>query len=170
MAFEMQMEERGSQEWFLVSDVVNMLLMQMGDGKDLARCSGVNRLWHQHTTTEALWQQLVVHRWCQANVKRPNDGPLAEKGNFWKKRYAQWHCSGRQPSTSYLGDRFPAFAKTSGQRSKISPTHRGQHICRYKDASSLSSHRVVEGRQELYRVAERADGLAVREDDAEPWF
>jgi hypothetical protein len=30
------------------------------------------------------------------------------------------------------------------------------------------SHGTAEGRQELYRVAERADGLAVREDDAEP--
>jgi hypothetical protein len=30
------------------------------------------------------------------------------------------------------------------------------------------SQGIAEGRQELYRVAERADGLAVREDDAEP--
>ena len=30
------------------------------------------------------------------------------------------------------------------------------------------SQGTAEGRQELYRVAERADGLAVREDDAEP--
>jgi hypothetical protein len=30
------------------------------------------------------------------------------------------------------------------------------------------SHGTAKSRQELYRVAERADGLAVREDDAEP--
>jgi hypothetical protein len=30
------------------------------------------------------------------------------------------------------------------------------------------SQETSESRQELYRVAERADGLAVREDDAEP--
>jgi hypothetical protein len=30
------------------------------------------------------------------------------------------------------------------------------------------SQGTVESRQELYRIAERADGLAVREDDAEP--
>jgi hypothetical protein len=35
-------------------------------------------------------------------------------------------------------------------------------------AEIARSQGTVEARQELYRVAERADGLAVREDDAEP--
>jgi hypothetical protein len=35
-------------------------------------------------------------------------------------------------------------------------------------AEIARSQGTAEGRQELYRVAERADGLAVREDDAEP--
>jgi hypothetical protein len=35
-------------------------------------------------------------------------------------------------------------------------------------AEITRSQGTAEGRQELYRVAERADGLAVREDDAEP--
>jgi hypothetical protein len=35
-------------------------------------------------------------------------------------------------------------------------------------AEITRSHGTAESRQELYRVAERADGLAVREDDAEP--
>jgi hypothetical protein len=35
-------------------------------------------------------------------------------------------------------------------------------------AAIARSQGTAEGRQELYRVAERADGLAVREDDAEP--
>jgi len=109
-------DEKASLQWFLVSDVVNMLLVRMGDGKDLATCSCVNRLWRQHVANEALWQHLVVQRWRVVNVQRPNDGPLAETGNFWQKKYAQWHRSGRQPSSCYSGDRFPAFAKTSGQQ------------------------------------------------------
>jgi hypothetical protein len=35
-------------------------------------------------------------------------------------------------------------------------------------ASIARSQGTVEYRQELYKIAERADGLAVREDDAEP--
>jgi hypothetical protein len=35
-------------------------------------------------------------------------------------------------------------------------------------AAIARTHGTAESRQELYRVAERADGLAVREDDAEP--
>jgi hypothetical protein len=35
-------------------------------------------------------------------------------------------------------------------------------------AEIARSQGTAEDRQELYRVAERADGLAVREDDAEP--
>jgi hypothetical protein len=35
-------------------------------------------------------------------------------------------------------------------------------------AEIARSQGIVESRQELYRVAERSDGLAVREDDAEP--
>jgi hypothetical protein len=35
-------------------------------------------------------------------------------------------------------------------------------------AEVARSQGTAESRQELYRVAERADGLAVREDDAEP--
>jgi hypothetical protein len=35
-------------------------------------------------------------------------------------------------------------------------------------AAIARSQGTTESRQELYRVAERADGLAVREDDAEP--
>jgi hypothetical protein len=35
-------------------------------------------------------------------------------------------------------------------------------------AAIARSQGTIESRQELYKIAERADGLAVREDDAEP--
>jgi hypothetical protein len=42
------------------------------------------------------------------------------------------------------------------------------HTVREAKAETARSQGTAEARQELYRVAERANGLAVREDDAEP--
>lgn len=97
-------------QWFEISDVIDMLLNRLSDGKDLARCLAVNRLWHAHATSETLWQQLLVQRWCMK--------PTRLDTRHARKKYAQWNRTSRQPSTSYSGDKFPAFAM-SEQRSRL---------------------------------------------------
>ena len=59
--------------WFLMSDVIDVVLLRIRDGRHLAKCCGVNRLWHQHAGAEAVWQALVLRRWCVSNVKRQNE-------------------------------------------------------------------------------------------------
>lgn len=41
-------EESSRLPWYLMSDVVDVVLMRMGDARDLAKCCGVNRMWNLH--------------------------------------------------------------------------------------------------------------------------
>ena len=59
--------------WFLMSDVIDVVLLRIRDGRHLAKCCGVNRLWQQHAGAEAVWQALVLRRWCVSNVKRHHE-------------------------------------------------------------------------------------------------
>lgn len=34
--------------WFLMPDVIDVVLLRLSDGKDLAKCCGVSRLWLKH--------------------------------------------------------------------------------------------------------------------------
>jgi hypothetical protein len=105
-------------QWYMMPDVVEVVLLRLRDGKDLGKCCGVNRMWGRHASSEAIWQQLVFRRWCPVgHLKRVADGPLTQN-NFWKKIYTQWHQSARQPSTNYSGDRFPSFATSARKNCK----------------------------------------------------
>ena len=142
--------------WFLMPDVIDVVLLRLNDGKDLAKCCSVNRLWQKYAGersqvpqlsqlarvclfvpinksfkqalrqcasrlagSEAVWEKLVIQRWCVHTLKRNNDGPLAQsQSNFWKKMYSQWHKSSRQPSSNFSGDRFPAFAMSLARNRK----------------------------------------------------
>jgi hypothetical protein len=40
--------EHTTPPWFLMPDVIDVVLLRLTDGKDLAKCCGVNRLWLKH--------------------------------------------------------------------------------------------------------------------------
>ena len=37
---------------------------------------------------------------------------------MWRSLYVQWHRAGRQPSSDFSGDRFPAFASSRVRRAQ----------------------------------------------------
>ena len=43
-------EESSRLPWYLMSDVVDVVLMRMVHGMDLAKCCGVNRMWNLHAS------------------------------------------------------------------------------------------------------------------------
>ena len=54
-------------------DVVTTVLLRLSDGRDLAKCAGVSRLWNKEAGTEKVWQHLVLRRWCVTHVKPLHD-------------------------------------------------------------------------------------------------
>lgn len=44
--------------WFLMPDVIDVVLLRLTDGKDLAKCCGVNRLWQKHAGERSQVPQL----------------------------------------------------------------------------------------------------------------
>jgi hypothetical protein len=41
--------------WFLLPDVVDVVLSRLTDGKHLAKSAGVNRLWNKEASSEKVW-------------------------------------------------------------------------------------------------------------------
>ena len=50
--------------WHSMPDVVTTVLLRLSDGRDLAKCAGVCRLWNKEAGSEKVWQHLVLRRWC----------------------------------------------------------------------------------------------------------
>ena len=59
--------------WHCMPDVVTTVLLRLSDGRDLAKCAGVSRLWNKEAGTEKVWQHLVLRRWCVTHVKPLHD-------------------------------------------------------------------------------------------------
>lgn len=83
----------------------------------MGRCAAVCRFWSDIACAEHYWEDLVARRWCHKQPKRVTNGPLqADRSKFWKSMYKQWDRTSRQPSSSFSGDRFPAFAAYSPKK------------------------------------------------------
>ncbi|KAJ1492014.1 hypothetical protein T484DRAFT_1772874 [Baffinella frigidus] len=100
-------------------DILEHLLGSMNDAAVLAKFSGVCRQWRLLASGDRIWEALASKRWMMSTINnRCVQGSLSMGGgHFWKRMYAQWHKQGRQPSSNYSGERFPAFA-TNASREK----------------------------------------------------
>lgn len=57
--------ENTTPPWFLMPDVIDVVLLRLTDGKDLAKCCGVNRLWQKHAGEPSeFWRPCYLHPRC----------------------------------------------------------------------------------------------------------